>query len=188
VIDALALGLRLAHALEACKVPYALGGALAFGAAGLPRGTLDVDVNVFVELDQLDPVFDALRAIGADFDSARMLEDAHREGMFSVRVEGMRVDVFVPSIPFSWEAERTRRKLRYAEADAWYLSPEALAVFKLLFFRSKDIADLERLIASQGMRLDLAYVRRHIAEMMGEDDDRVATWDRLVREFAVSDE
>lgn len=182
--DALSLGLRVAAALEARGVPYALGGALAFGAAGLPRGTIDVDINVFIEPTQLEPVFDALEHLGASFDRQRQSEEAVNDGMFVVRLDGMRVDLFVPSIPFAWEAAKTRLRLGYGGRDAWYLSPEALSVFKLLFFRSKDLADLERLVATQGGRMDLAYVRRHIAEMMGEDDERVSTWDRLVREFA----
>ena len=40
--------------------------------------------------------------------------------------------------------------------------------------------DLERLIAVRGARLDRAYVRRWLVEMMGDDDERVATWDALV--------
>jgi hypothetical protein len=60
------------------------------------------------------------------------------------------------------------------------LSAEALAVFKLLFFRPKDIADLQRLIGVRGAALDVRYVRAHIAAMMGEDDERVARWDALV--------
>lgn len=59
----------------------------------------------------------------------------------------------------------------------------ALCVFKLLFFRSKDVVDLERLINRQGKSLDVAAVRRHIVEMMSETDPRVARWDDLVREF-----
>jgi hypothetical protein len=52
-------------------------------------------------------------------------------------------------------------------------------VFKLLFFRGKDVVDLERLIAVQGAALDAAYVRRHVVTMLGDDDPRVVTWDRL---------
>jgi hypothetical protein len=58
-------------------------------------------------------------------------------------------------------------------------------VFKLLFARSKDFADLERLVSVQGERLDHAYIRRWIVEMMGEDDDRVTRWDHIVRQFAI---
>jgi hypothetical protein len=51
-------------------------------------------------------------------------------------------------------------------------------VRKLLFFRTKDVADLERLVAVCAA-LDREYVRRHVVAMMGEDDDRVRLWDRL---------
>ena len=47
-------------------------------------------------------------------------------------------------------------------------------LFKLLFFRGKDIVDLERLVATQQDRLDHAYVRRWIVEMMGEEDGYLA--------------
>jgi hypothetical protein len=64
----------------------------------------------------------------------------------------------------------------------WFLSAEALAVFKLLFFRPKDLVDLQRLLAVQGPALDTAYIRRHLVEMMGEDDERTRRWDELVDE------
>lgn len=39
----------LADALHAADIPYAIGGALALAVAGVPRGTADVDLNVFVD-------------------------------------------------------------------------------------------------------------------------------------------
>jgi len=57
-------------------------------------------------------------------------------------------------------------------------------VFKLLFFRIKDRGDLERLVAVRGARLDRAYVRRWMVDMMGEDDERVRAWDDIVERFA----
>lgn len=56
-------------------------------------------------------------------------------------------------------------------------------MFKLLFFRGKDRVDLERFVAVRAGRLDYAYVRRWIADMMGDDDERVQLWDELVRRF-----
>jgi hypothetical protein len=70
---------------------------------------------------------------------------------------------------------------RAGGVDAWYLCAEAVAVFKLLFFRSKDIADLERLVAVADV--DAPYVRRWLVDMMGEDDPRVLKWDELVAAF-----
>jgi hypothetical protein len=95
----------------------------------------------------------------------------------------MRIDVFLPSIPFAREAEKTRvRIVDDAGWSGWFLSAEAIAVFKLLFFRGKDMVDLERLVAVRP-ELDRAYVRRWIVDMMGEDDDRTRRWDDIVSRF-----
>jgi hypothetical protein len=78
---------------------------------------------------------------------------------------------------------KTRVRIEAGATAAWFLSAEALSFFKLMFFRSKDIADLERLIGSVGRRLDAAYVRRWIVDTMGEDDERVKKWDALCAQF-----
>jgi hypothetical protein len=96
------------------------------------------------------------------------------------------VDLFSASIDFAWEAERRRVKRKVEGRDLWFLSAESLAVFKLLFFRMKDVADLQRLIAVQGSRLDTDFVRTAVAGMLGEDDERIREWDALVRAHGVS--
>jgi hypothetical protein len=55
-------------------------------------------------------------------------------------------------------------------------------VFKRLFFRAKDLVDLERLVAVRP-ELDAAYIRRWIADMMGEDDARTRRWDEINQRF-----
>lgn len=172
----------IARAFDARGISYALGGALAYGQYGIPRATNDVDVNVFVEPATFAVVFDALRALGIAVDDAAARDAADREGLIVLRFGDYRLDVFTPSIAFSWEAERTRVRHIVEGTEVWFLSAEALCVFKLLFFRGKDVVDLERLVAVHGAALDAAYVRARIAEMLGEDDARVATWDRLWHE------
>ena len=103
--------------------------------------------------------------------------------MFVGRWDDMRVDVFLPSIPFAREAERTR----FCVTDdtgwsGWFLSAEAIAVFKLLFFRGKDMVDLERLVAVRP-ELDVAYIRKWMVDMMGENDARIVRWDDIVDRF-----
>jgi hypothetical protein len=142
-----------------------------------------VDINLFVTSDQLDGALDALIGAGLVIDRAAAHE-ADREGQVLVgRCEGLRIDLFTPSIPFSWEAMKTRKRLQGPSGAAYYLSPEATAVFKLLFFRPKDILDLEKLLAVQGKALDAPYVRRWVVEMMGEEDARVSTWDQLTSRY-----
>lgn len=164
---------RIADALEAHGYRYAIGGALALAIAGVPRGTAAVDVNVFVGVEALPGLIGVLQKLWIDVESDAAIVRATRDGMFVGRWDGMRIDVFL-------------RRVRISAPDGWsgwFLSAEAIAVFELLFFRGKDIVDLERLVAVRGSRLDRAYVRRWLVDMMGEDDQRVIRWDEIVARF-----
>lgn len=174
---------RIADLFEREAVSYAIGGALALAVAGVPRGTADVDVNVFIDDGELPRVLTLLETLGMTVDRDASIARARRDGMFIARWDGMRIDVFLPSIPFSREAERTRTRIDDGMGwSGWFLSAEALTVFKLLFFRGKDLVDLERLVAVRP-DLDRAYVRSAIVTMMGEDDERVRRWDEIVGRF-----
>ncbi len=177
--DPLDAALRIAAAFEESGVSYALGGALAYGVWAVPRATVDVDVNVFVADESLAEVFAVLEGLGVALDRGAALRQNAEQGMFVGRWDLYRIDVFTPSIDFAREAERTRVRLAVGARQAWVLSAEAIAVFKLLFFRAKDRVDLERLVAVRA-ELDVAYVRERIVAMMGDADERVAEWDRIV--------
>jgi hypothetical protein len=153
---------------------------LALGVWGVPRGTVDVDLNLFLPAGEVDAAVAAFVTLGITVDLEQARAASRRDGMFVTTYGGMRVDVFTASIGFAWEAQRTRVRHAIEGRSAWFLSAEALAVFKLLFFRGKDLVDLERLVAVQERRLDTSYVRRHVVEMMGADDPRVAKWDEIV--------
>ncbi len=174
---------EIARALEVAGIPYAIGGGMAYGIWGEPRATKDVDINLFVDQTRFDEALDALESAGVQVDR----ETARREladGGQAVGWDGpWRIDIYTPSIDFSWEAARTRREATYEGRRRWYLSPESIAVFKLLYFRPKDLIDLQHLLAVQGKRLDADYVRRWIVDMMGEDDNRVVTWDKLCTQY-----
>jgi hypothetical protein len=174
---------RIADELGIAGISHAIGGALALAIAGVPRGTADVDINVFVSEDRVRSVMKILTGVGIEIDFEAAEREAHTRGMFIGRWDGMRIDVFLPSIPFAFEAERTRIRVTDAAGwSGWFLAAEAVTVFKLLFFRGKDVVDLERLVAVRP-ELDRAYVRRWIVDMMGEDDERTVKWDEIVRRF-----
>lgn len=174
------LARRIADEFEAAGIPYGVGGALALGIWGFPRATKDVDLDVFVEPSLLAPVFTALRAAGCAVDAASASAQAAERGDFQAWAGAMRVDVFVPSIPFY---ESIRRRLRLASLEgrpASFISPEDLTVMKLLFFRSKDLIDVERLVAFGGDRFDRSYVAAALADIVGADDARLLRWRQLL--------
>lgn len=167
--------------LERAGIPYAFGGAVALGAWAEPRGTQDVDLNIWLEPDRFTPGFEALERAGVEVERGVAVEQAIERGMFVARSRGYRVDVFVPSVPFYDEALRRRCRLRFADRDTWVLSAEVLAVFKMLFYRPKDLVDVRRLLEVQ-VALDRGFVRRWLCAMLGEGSERLFTWDRLVAE------
>lgn len=174
--------MTLACALEQHGVRYAIGGALAYGVWGIPRATMDVDINVFVSAEKLAPVLDAIRSIGGRVDDQQAELGAKANGMFMARLGSFRLDVFTDSIPFCEEAARTRVLVSANGQEAWFLSAEALSVFKMMFFRPKDIIDLERLIEVRGSALDTAYIRSHLIDMVGPGDERISRWDALTEQ------
>ena len=171
---------RLADALEEAQIPYAIGGAIAYGLYAPPRATNDVDLNVFVAPEVLDPCFDALEKAGATLDRTGARSSAAERGDFTIRVNGMRVDVFVESIPLSASAGRRLKRAVLLGRPVMVLSPEDLVLFKLLFYRPKDINDVERLVRFQGRNLDREYVHRWLEDLVGKEDPRMATWEGMV--------
>jgi hypothetical protein len=185
--DPLTAALHIAKVFELRGISYAIGGALAYGLWGVPRATIDVDINIFGAQEELSNVFDALTELGIVIDREQASIAAGRRGQFNAQFGMFRIDVFTPSIEFCREAERTRVRQTIDDQSVWFLSAESIAVFKLLFFRTKDIVDLQRLVAVQQQRLDCGYIRRHLVEMMGEDDERVVRWDKLLADHVSSE-
>lgn len=179
-MNAAAVARTLADAFEAKKIEYGIGGALALGVWGFPRATKDVDIDVFVEPSGLGVVFEVLRSCGCSVDSAEATTQATERGDFQAWFGDMRVDVFVPSIPFYDSIRRRLRRAPLEGADAWFLSPEDLAVMKFLFFRAKDLIDVERLVAFGGASFDRGYVEAALMDLVGDDDSRIARWKVLL--------
>lgn len=178
--DVSELAIVVIDALQAANIPCAIGGALALGVWGVPRGTTDVDVSTFVDASRHSELLDVLARAGCTFDREEALRRAREGDTVFTWKDGFRVDVFVPSIPFYDDAARTVRRVTFRGREVPFVSAETLCVFKLLFFRPKDLVDLAGLVSVQGSALDSAWVRGKLADMLGGDDERVVAWDRIV--------
>jgi hypothetical protein len=159
-----------------------IGGALALTAWAIPRDTKDVDISVFVPVAELHRVFDALERAGVMLDRSDAARSVDRIGMFTGRSGRTLVDVFVGDHPHFHAMRARRKQLAYPSGQAcWFLSAEDLCVLKLLYGRTKDIADLERMFAAIPA-LDVDYVRDWLAKLPDAERKR-ALLDDLVRRF-----
>jgi hypothetical protein len=167
--------------LEAAGIGYAFGGAIALSAWSEPRATTDVDLNLWVSDDELPSALSTLKRAGVALDETAAISGARERGMFAGQHGSYRIDIFVPSVPFYDEALRRKQPVRLADRDTWVLSPESLAVFKMLFFRAKDVVDLARLLEVHRPELDTEFVRGWLIDMVGRSDPRIAKWDEMTQ-------
>jgi hypothetical protein len=143
------LGRRLLavhDSLVEAALPHAFGGAIALAyCTEEPRGTRDLDVNVFV-----DPIR-AAEALSALPDAVTVTKDdvtrATREGQVRVWWQDTPIDVFLDIHQFHAEVAEDVRSVPFEGRTIPVLDCTALAVFKALFDRTKDWADIEEIAA-----------------------------------------
>lgn len=167
-MELVALIVAVHQQLDEASLPHAFGGALALAYVAEPRGTVDIDVNVFVGTEALHLVDDALGALGYHR-SASEPEAAGFGGVrFEHEVEPFPVDVF-PSLDDRYERVERRVVHHPFGPDGErlpFLSAEDLAVFKLSFGRPQDWVDLEA-IATNRPDLDLSYIEEQLVALRG---------------------
>ena len=181
------LAVQISSLLAEAGIRHAIGGALAFGFYASPRGTVDVDMNIFVAADRPHEALDVLAAGGVAIDREQAVEAIGSRGDLFVEHGGCRLDFFFNSIPLHASASERARTVELLGTPVPVLSAEDLVVLKLLFNRHKDIVDIEAIVESSGDKLDVAYVRHWLVECVGSDDTRVATWEGLLGEAVKRD-
>lgn len=159
------------RALVAARLPHAFGGALALAwCTQRARGTIDIDVNVFLGVERVDDLLLALPAQVQHTPADREL--LVRDGQVRLWWERTPVDVFMNTTPFHADVALRARREPFNGADVPFLSCTDLAVFKAFFDRTKDWADLEEMAVAG--TLDRQRVVGVLAEYLGLDDPRVA--------------
>jgi hypothetical protein len=173
---------QLAEQLDLQGQNYALGGAIALGYWGVPRGTVDVDVTVYLPPERPSECIWLLQEIGCDFSASEASESLREHGFCRVAFSGVRVDVFLPIVPFYEVAQRRRQKVELEGQSVTVWDAESLAIFKMMFFRRKDLADIEQILRTQGPKFDRSWVREQLVAIYGPRDPRIAQWDELLRD------
>jgi hypothetical protein len=165
--------LAIDAALDAASLPHAFGGALALAwCTRRARGTIDIDVNVFVEVTQGQRVFDALPP-----EVARRPADLdllQHDGQVRLWWDSTPVDLFLDTTEFHAQAAGRGRREQFAGRDVPFLACSDLAVFKAFFDRTKDWADIEEMLDVG--TLDVDRVLGVLVRYLGPTDPRV---DRL---------
>jgi hypothetical protein len=157
--------------LDDAGLPHAFGGALALAwCTQQARGTIDIDVNVFVDVGQVDHLLEALpgEVSWTDEDLGLLL----RDGQARLRWEETPVDVFLNTTDFHRAVAGRCRTESFAGAVIPFLACDDVAVFKAFFGRTKDWADLEAMAEAGTLGVD--RVAGVLIAHLGPADPRIA--------------
>jgi hypothetical protein len=157
--------------LTTAGIDHAFGGALALAwCTQQARGTIDLDVNMFVGPERADESLAALPAgvVASAEDRALLV----RDGQARLWWGSTPIDVFLNTTEFHEEVAARVRWEPFAGSLLPFLACDDLAVFKAFFNRTKDWADLEAM--REAGTLDVAAVAGVLATFLGGDDDRIA--------------
>jgi len=154
-------------ALRAQSIPHAFGGAIALAyCVEEPRGTRDLDVNIFCDAAEAADVLAALPEgvrVGAED-----VEKVRRDGQTRLFWDGVPIDVFLNNLPLH-ETVASRLVWVWLEGrKVPMLDCASLVVFKSLFNRTKDWADIEAIAVATPE--DIEDAADTVAELIGEDD------------------
>lgn len=173
---------RLARALGKDGLPHAFGGAIALAYYATPRGTRDVDVNVFLPASAFDRVLAVLLPLGVEPPTARMRRTLERDGQVRLFWDRTPIDLFFSYTELHDACVARQRRVAFGSVRIAILSPEDLAIFKVLFARDKDWRDLREMLLAQAAEFDTAYALGWLERVVAPDDERLVRFRALVAE------
>jgi len=162
--------LAIHESLDEAGLAHAFGGALALAwCTQRARGTIDIDVNVFVGADRAPDVLAALPDGVAWSDTD--LEVIARDGQQRLWWDTTPLDLFLNTTEFHERASTRARWELFDGVELPFLSCTDLAVFKAFFNRTKDWADLEEMRAAD--TLDVDRLIGVLVRYLGANDERI---------------
>jgi hypothetical protein len=169
--------LAVHKALTRAQLAHAFGGAIALAyCTEEPRGTRDLDVNIFS-----DPR-DAAKVLGGLPNEVTIrhqdVEAAEREGQVRVWWEDTPIDVFMNVHELHERFAGEIRWVSFEDQTIPVLGCTSLILFKALFDRTKDWADIEEMVeASSG---DVPRAVEWLKSLLGSEDSITKRLESLI--------
>lgn len=153
--------------LTAAGLAHAFGGAIALAyCVEEPRGTRDLDVNIFAPAAKARAALAALpEPISVE---AQDIDIVERDGQRRLWWGDTPIDVFLSNHPIHDEAAASLVWVPLREREIPVLDCATLVVFKALFDRPRDWADIAEVAQRAPRHVDRAAAK--LAELVGSDD------------------
>jgi hypothetical protein len=173
--------------LEAAGVGHAIGGALALAYhVSEARATRDIDLNVAADPQKPESLLRLLPDdVPWDDHDVRMIRETGQVRLWWPHPDGqppIPLDLFFPQSELHELVNRRAVRVAMLDATVPILSATDLLVFKMLFDRRKDWADIEEML--RHAKVDVDDARGWLLRIVGPGDRREAKLDELLAELS----
>lgn len=153
----------LAETLEDQNIPYAIGGTLALSHYTVSRATSDIDVNIWIDTkSELKSMITVLHSISpvkilSEYEESEVKSVQHyidkcysEQNIMRFFWHDIKIKIFLPAYSLLRDQVRNTIQLGLPHPvtlkEVPIISKESLAIFKLWWYRDKDVSDLKMLL------------------------------------------
>jgi hypothetical protein len=180
LVDLPDLTARLSAAFTSAGVRHVVSGAIALAAHGFVRATRAIDVLVVVPAVRLPEVFGIVRSFGFEGEDAELLDALRDRYVAEMRSGATAIEILVPVLPYHGTLIDRAVTLEVGDVQVPFVSPEDIFILRMLWRRTKDLADAKALAAALHDSLDRAYILDTLGSMLPAEDTRHAETEALL--------
>ncbi len=145
--------------LESRRIPYMIVGAMAVAVWGRPRATVDIDVTLRIDRDDLESLAAHAESSGFRLDRQWLEWNPSLRG-HQIRLArgGLTMDAMRPRDAHEEGAFARRREIPAEGRTLWFVAPDDLILMKLKAGRPRDFEDAVTVLVAQRRSLDETYL------------------------------
>jgi len=163
---------RLSVTLDQAGIPYMLTGSFAGTVYGMGRSTLDIDLIIVADEEQIVRLLDSLPKNEFYSDSNSAIEACRNQSMFNLidEVTGLKIDfIFRKARPFSEEEFRRRKSAQVEGVSFFVVTAEDLIVAKLEWAKMgaslRQMEDVQGILKVRKDELNFAYIDKWVKDL-----------------------
>ena len=96
------------------------------------------------------------------------------------------IHVFFSYDPFHESCKARARQVPFADGEISILSAEDITIFKVIYDRPKDLAEVREVLLCMGERMDVEYMVGWLERILGSEDTRVRSFRAATAELVAT--
>lgn len=175
---------KLVAFLNKERLEYIIIGGIAVGVLGQPRVTGDVDVDIFLNKDNISKFLAKAKKAGFKVDKQKCMARAKLTSVFQISYGDFHIDFIIASIELEREAFKRKKTIKLYGLKTFFPTPEDLILLKIIPGRPQDLIDAQNVFIRQKKRLDIKYLQIW-AQRLCEEAQDMRIWNELTKLLAL---